>query len=489
MTAELQNCRIIPTPKRFTEKNRVQVIKPEIMCEARAWEPLVKAFIECAHKIFGVKFTEGSGGIKITLDESIEQEAYVVDVDTEVKVYASEYHGCAYALATVLQLLNDKLQLDSVWIEDKPDKDYRGLMVDLAREWHPFSRLLKYVDVCFFYKVKYLHLHFVDDERYTLPSEKFPKLPTAKNSYSLEEINKLRNYAKARGVVLVPEIEMPGHTKALVTSYPELFGNAFDEEEKERSVTETGARFDRASMVCAGSESVFGHITELIDEVLDMFPEAPYIHLGGDEVNVGAWKECPDCREYMKRHNIQDVQGLYADFIKRVTDYVLSKGRRPIVWEGFSKEYNDMISKDVIVIGWECHYQNPDDLISGGFEVINCSWKPLYIVADRLLGKNGWDETDILKWNVYEWQHWWEKSAATLNPFHLEPTNQVIGAQVCAWEMTYECEIAAVVIRLAALSERTWSVKRYCTDEEFRRKLLRQMKKVFRLMERHENEL
>ena len=156
MTAELQNCRIIPIPKRFTEKNRVQVIKPEIVCEVKAWEPLVKAFIESAHKIWGVKFTEGSGGIKIALDESIEQEAYIVDVDTEVKVYASEYHGCAYALATVLQLLNDKLELDSVRIEDKPDKDYRGFMVDLAREWHPFSRLLKYVDICFFYKVKYL---------------------------------------------------------------------------------------------------------------------------------------------------------------------------------------------------------------------------------------------------------------------------------------------------------------------------------------------
>ena len=181
---------------------------------------------------------------------------------------------------------------------------------------------------------------------------------------------------------------------------------------------------------------------------------------------------------------MKDAQELYGDFVGRATGYVLSKGKRPIVWEGVAKEYNHKLSKDVLVIGWECHYQNPDDLLEYGFEIINCAWKPLYIVPSRITGRaNGWNEFDILKWNVYEWQHWWSESAATLNPFHIPPTDQVLGAQLCAWEMTYECEIAAIVVRLAALSERTWAVKRSCTDDEFFKKLRVQMDKAFAFLQ------
>ena len=275
---------------------------------------------------------------------------------------------------------------------------------------------------------------------------------------------------------------MPGHAQSLTETYPELFANSFDMETGEVLLTETGARFERESVVCAGSETVFSNITELIDETLELFPDAPYIHLGGDEVNTGAWAQCPTCRAYMEEHQIHDTQELFADFLARATNYVLAKGKRPIVWEGFHKEYNHLLSKDVIVIGWECHYQMPDNLVKAGFEVINCSWKPLYIVSGRLTGMPGWNEADILKWNIYEWQHWWEKSEATLNPFHLAPTEQIIGAQLCSWCLTYEAEIAAIVVRLAALSEKTWSVKRCRTDMEFWQQLYNLMSRVFRLI-------
>ena len=473
---------LIPVAKRVIERGEHMALEPLIYSVKAEWQPLVKIFRVCAEKIYGILYTEGDGGIEIIQDDSLTPESYVVDIDEKVQILAADYQGCAYALATLLQLLNEENQLEKVRIEDWPDKDYRGLMVDLAREWHPFHTVLHYVDVCFFYKVKYLHLHLMDDQSYTLPSKRFPKLSTPGKSYTLEEIEYLTEYARDRGVVLIPEIEMPGHAKSMTEAYPELFANPFDVEEGEILLTETGAKFERESVICTGSEEVFSNITALIDETLELFPDAPYIHLGADEVNTGAWAQCPVCRAYMEEHQIKDTQELFADFLARVTNYVLAKGKRPIVWEGFHKEYNHLLSKDVIVIGWECHYQMPDDLINAGFEVINCSWKPLYIVPGRITGKPGWNEADILKWNVYEWQHWWEKSEATLNPFHLTPTEQVIGAQFCSWELTYEGEISSIIVRLAALSERTWSVKRCCTEMEFWQKLFKVMRKAFRLI-------
>jgi len=477
------NNMIVPVAKKFVSENEVLQIQPCICTEKAEWKETISAFCECAAKIFGVNFTEGEGGIHVICDESIEKEAYIVDVKDAVYVYASDKQGCSYAMATVLQMMKDELKIVKARVEDKPDKDYRGLMVDLAREWHPFEKLFHIVDICFFYKIKYLHLHFMDDQGYTLPSKVFPKLPTENKSYTFEEIETLCAYAKSRGVVIIPEIEMPGHAKSLVDAYPELFGNAFDTEQGADVRSEAGAVITRESVICAGSEKTFECLTKLIDEVMEMFADAPYIHLGADEVNTAAWKLCSVCREYIKEHQLKDEEDLYADFLARVTNYVLSKGKRPIVWEGFAKEYNDKISKDVIVIGWENHYQYTDDLYEAGFDLINCAWKPLYLVPTRLVSKpTGWTEVDILNWNVYEWQHWWQHSVATLNPIRLEPTDKVLGAQLCVWEMTYESEIAALVVRLAALSERTWSVKRYCTEQEFWAKLSPQMKKIFKMI-------
>lgn len=474
-------CKLIPVPKNYIKKDGIKKFEPRIQCEIEQWKPLASAFIESVQKIYDITLTEGTGGIQVILDENIGQESYVLDTLEEVKILASDYQGCAYALATVLQLMNANLEIEEARIEDKPDKDYRGLMIDLARKWHPFRTLLHYVDLCFFYKIKYLHLHFMDSESYTLPSKVLPNLPTKDRSYSTQEIELLRSYAESRGVVLVPEIEMPGHARVLVKAYPDLFANCFDEESSEAAAIGTGVVVKDDAVICVGSESAFVHITELIDEVMSLFPNSPYIHLGADEVNTEVWKHCPMCREYMRNNQIKDTEDLYSEFVARVTNYVLSKGRRPIVWEGFKKEYSGRISKDVIVNEFESYYQNPDEVVEGGFQVINCSWKPLYVVP-FLFGMPRWDVFDILKWNVYEWQSWVEKSEATLNPFHLAPTEQIIGGQLCAWEMTYECEIALVVVMLAALSERTWSVKRYCNDEEFWKKLDVQMKKAFKLI-------
>lgn len=482
----MDHCKIIPIPKKYTVKEGKISFLPRISCGVKEWQPLVDSFADYMWKLYKMTFAAGEGGIRLELCETMEKESYVLEVEAGILIRAADYQGCRYALATVLQLLDvrsesaDCLELEKLRIEDWPDKDFRGLMVDLAREWHPYRTLAKYVDACFFYKIKYLHMHFMDDQGYTLPSARFPKLAKPGRSYTPEEIKEFCAYAKARGVVIIPEIEVPGHASSLTQIYPELFGNNFRDAEAEEILTESGIGIRRESVICPGSERVYTNICALLDEVMDMFADSPYIHLGADEVNTVVWKDCDDCRAYMEAHNITDTRELYADFVARVTDYVLGRGRRPIVWEGVAKEYNHLISKDVIVIAWETHYQMPDELLEDGFDIINGSWKPLYIVPSLPIGSPGdWTWEDILKWNVYEWQHWWEKSQATLNPFHLQPTDKVVGGELISWEATYESEIAEIVIRLAAFSERVWSVKRYTTTQDFRDKLRLQMTRLF----------
>jgi len=276
-------------------------------------------------------------------------------------------------MATAFQSIcvkNGKIECEKAHIEDYPDKPYRSVMVDLARQWHPFELLSDYVDLCWFYKAKYLHLHFMDTQSYTLPSEVYPKLPTEGRHYTREQIAYLNEYAALRGVEIIPEIEIPGHSASMVNAYPELFANLEEGEES----TDDYSLFNnniKNNIICIGREGVMDSLRALISEVMEMFPTSRYFHIGGDEAAIGNWGGCKRCKRYMKERNIDGVRSLYTHVVKEVTDMVLSLGRTPIVWEGFPKEGTEGISRDVIVTAWESYYHLAPDLIEEGFKIIN----------------------------------------------------------------------------------------------------------------------
>ena len=220
---------------------------------------------------------------------------------------------------------------------------------------------------------------------------------------------------------------------------------------------EEGLTISAKNIVCAGKASAMEGIRTILAEICELFPDSPYIHLGGEEAAIKAWNYCDCCKAYMKEHGIEDEYDLYSEFIARVTDMVFDLGRTPIVWEGFPKKGSHRINRNTIVIAWESHYQLVTDLLEAGFRIINASWQPLYIVDNLDLR---WGPKEIMEWDVYNWQHWWPESAACLNPIHVEPTEQVLGAQLCIWECTYEREISAAIHNATALSERLWTVKR-----------------------------
>lgn len=475
---------IIPTPKSVNQLDGNTTVELLLDCEEESFGEYTEALTEAFQKLFKVTFKSGKGGVTLRKDDTLPHQSYRYDSTDTIVLSASSGEGILYAIATLIltATVNDgKLTVSRAIIEDSPDKEFRALMVDLAREWHPAQTVYSYIDLCFILKIKYLHLHFIDNERYTLPSKAFPLL-NGEESYTVEEIKKMRDRAKARGVIIIPEFEAPGHAAKLTRSYPEIFANELDRD-VEAAKTENGVTITDASVVCAGKAEIMDAVKVLIFEMCELFPDAPYIHIGGDEANIKVWSSCPHCREYMKENNISGIYELYSEFVGRTARIVLELGKTPIVWEGFPKEGISHIPKETVVIAWETMYHMPYDLIAEGFKVINASWKPLYVVPNPEPLFN-WGITDIIDtWNVYNWQHWYEKSEAYKSPINVTPTEQVIGAMLCLWECTYEQEIGKGINNLAALAEKTWTVNNRYGGIEFIRRTRTSLHRIARLIQ------
>ena len=474
---------IVPTPKRVESLDGKSTVALKIDCQEESFREHLGVLRESFKKLFAVSLDDGDGGIIIRKDDTLPTQGYKYDTRDGIVISAKDSEGILYAMATLVLTTTVKdgaITVSRALIEDRPDKEFRALMVDLARAWHPAYTVLQYIDLCFILKIKYLHLHFIDNERYTLPSRAFPAL-NGKESYTEEEIAAMRRLAKSRGVVIIPEFEVPGHAARLTESYPEIFANKLDTE-VEAAKTENGVVISDASVVCAGNERINGAIKTLLAETCELFPDSPYIHIGGDEANIRVWDSCTCCREYMAKNGIKDIRELYSEFVGRVARTVLDMGRTPIVWEGFPKEGVAHVPKETVVIAWESLYHTAPDLIAEGFKVINSSWQPLYVVPNPE-PRFSWGITEILNWNVYNWQHWYEKSSAYLSPINVEPTEQVIGAMLCLWECTFEQEIYRGMNNLAALSERTWNVDGVWSGNDFYYRVTPALNRIARLIQ------
>jgi hexosaminidase len=149
-----------------------------------------------------------------------------------------------------------------------------------------------------------------------------------------------------------------------------------------------------------------------------------------------------------------------------MNEVVKKHGKKTIVWEGFHKEGKVVIPRDITVMIFECLYNLPADLISDGYPVINTAWQPIYVVGNR-----AWSPEYIYGWNMYRWENCWNKSAAYGKGIKVEPTKQVLGAQMCAWEQSDQIEVRSLRERLPAMSERIWNPDATCDFTNFAARL------------------
>ncbi len=479
---------ILPTPKTMVFDDGTVTVSPCVYTDKSEWLIFAKTLADTLSKItmsfFDIDVKIEKGGVTLVYDATVKSGAYVYEAsDDGVSVRASDDEGLCYGIATVAQVLNGTKEgtftTQKVHIEDFSDKPYRAVMLDLVSRWHPVSAVLKLMDVCFMVKVPFVHMHLIDNEACRIPSKAFPDLATPKYSYSYDDIKTMREYANARGLKIIPEFDIPGHARRLVTTYPEVFGNKLDKNTQVEGVkTEVGATIKTNDVVCAGSKECMDGMKKLFAEVCELFPESEYIHIGGDEAYIQVWDHCPECQKYMKENGVSDRYEMYSDYVGRISRVVLDLGRTPIVWEGFPRKGSERVPKETIVIAWETHYNMPRDLLDDGFKIINGSWQPLYIVGNN----KKWTEENVYDWSVYNWQHWWEHSEARLNPIWLEPTDDVLGAQISLWGTTYEQEICGTMENLGALSERAWNTKRLVEYKMHHSRAARVYEKVSKLI-------
>lgn len=465
---------VIPAPKAACMTGQMRTFPSTVSLISPDAANAVDTLISFARSTHGVYFftQPQSGAVRFVRDGDMPEEAYRLTLGDTVDVTAAGSVGWQNGVSTLIQLMEcgkdaSHFVLPEGEISDAPGCSWRGLMVDLARDFHEFPVLLDYVDLCRFYKIRTLHLHFTDDQSYTLPSRAFPGLSTPGRSYSEEQIHTLIAYAARRDVLLMPEIDVPGHCTSFAASYGDIFGTD--------------------GIICQ-SETSMACMDALFRELCGMFPNSPYIHIGGDEADISKWTRCERtlaaCRatgidpdEYLTRENGREelAQILYASFIRRTAEAVLSCGRTPVVWEGFSAAVNALIPPETVVMSWENFYQVTPSLRDAGFRLLNCSWSPMYVVAPDV----HWTPEEVYNWNVYTWQPVHPGSPYRDTGLTIEPTEQVEGGQLLAWgdrimaafpddlPAGVRCEQKLLEERVPALAENTWNREKLSDYTEF----------------------
>ncbi|HET6567187.1 MAG TPA: family 20 glycosylhydrolase [Rhodothermales bacterium] len=437
---------ILPFPQ-HVELTEGTVDLPEVLsCEVNqdSLKPLIPVVDYEYHRLTGGHTTSATPGsdpyCHLVLDPSLDEEAYHLRIGPGVTVTGGSYRAVAMGTVSFLQSITRSAAgatAPALYVDDRPDRRYRGLLIDVARTWHDLSTLKQLILLARWYKINYLQLHLTDYESFTFPTESYPDVPTPGRHYTKEELRGLDAFARQHGVTLVPELEVPGHSGQLISTMPELFGIA--------NVEENGGTLNM------GREEVYQALDRIIGEVADVFQTTPYIHMGGDEASLEGLDEDPDVQRYLTAHGLDNVDELYRQFIVRVNDMIRSHGKQTVLWEGFHKEGKVKIPRNILVMAWETVYQLPQDLLSGGYTVINASWVPYYVVNEKK-----WDPEEIYGWNIYKWGNW-VKRMPSYHPIQLDSTAQVIGASMETWSQPQYMEIPSLRERLPAFIERTWN--------------------------------
>ena len=285
--------------------------------------------------------------------DSVRLQGYELEVTPKgITIQALTPTGLFYGLQTVRQLEKDG-QIACVKVKDAPRFAYRGLMIDCSRHFWSKDEIKKQLDAMAYFKLDRFHWHLTDGGGWRMEVKKYPRLTeetayrtesdwtkwwNGKNRqyspdprrlvcwkgmnihggyYTQDDIKEIVDYAAARHITIIPEIEMPGHSDEVVYAYPEL--------------SCTGKPYTQSDL-CVGKEQTYTFMANVLKEVMRLFP-SKYIHIGGDEAERRTWKTCPDCQRVMKDYHLKDVAELQSHFTHRIERFLNDNGRKLLGWD------------------------------------------------------------------------------------------------------------------------------------------------------------
>lgn len=444
------------------------------------------------------------------------EEGYSLNVSKNgATISGNSYAGTFYGMQTLIQLLpadnnkpkttNYKLNIPLVSIDDYPRFDYRGMHLDVARHFFPVSFIKKYIDYLALHKMNSFHWHLTDDQGWRIEIKKYPNLtkvgawrdgtiigryPGTGNDnisyggfYTQEQAKEIVKYAADRRITVIPEIEMPGHASAAVASYPWL--SCFPNEEtvipthpskgstmrqtkgEKKVVRETWGVFD--DIFCAGNDSTFNFLQDVLDEVLPLFP-SKLIHVGGDEAPKTNWKRCPQCQARMKALSLKDEHELQSYFIQRMEKYLNSKGRTLIGWD-------EILEGGLAPNAWVMSWRGEEGGVAAARENHNVIMTPgSHVYFDYTQTKNE-DSITIGGYTPIEKVYSYEPV-----PMELDSSKAkfIEGAQANLWTeyVKNPRKVEYMVFpRMSALSEVLWSPKEKRDWNDFEKRLQTQFKR------------
>lgn len=320
----------------------------------------------------------GEGTIKINKENSIAPEGYRLKVseDEGIVISASDPAGAFYGAVTLEYILkqcekrNGKAIINALYIGDSPYYKQRGFMLDCSRNFFDVDEVKRYIDRMSHLKLNTFHWHLCDDQGYRIESKMFPKLNEIsskrafqglegfglknrgekdyKRFYTHKQIRDIVEYAERRFIDVIPEIDMPGHTSAILAAYPELSCT----KEKHTVLNSNGVK---DASFCPGDEKTYEFIEKLLDEVVPLF-KSKYFHLGGDEVFkcYKDWEKCPKCQAVAKTEDCKNMSELHSTFLGKVSKILKKHGKTAITW---SDAINRKLPNDVM-----CQYWRLNDL-------------------------------------------------------------------------------------------------------------------------------
>lgn len=519
-----QQLNIIPKPLSIKTGKGHFVISKNTVLAAKDDADRITAglFNDYLQQFYGFKLDidrqESKNYIRLTTRKFIkapEKDAYHLTVTADgVSIEGDTYAGTFNGIQTLIQLLpvnvnkattGINLSIPQLVIEDEPRFKYRGMHLDVTRHFFPVPYVKKYIDYLAHHKLNYFHWHLTDDQGWRIEIKKYPELqsvaawrngtiigryPGTGNDntryggyYTQEEVKEVVEYAAVRHITVIPEIEMPGHASAAIAAYPWLScfpekptkipthpSELSQQQQKEGSVKlvqETWGVFE--DVFCAGNDSTFMFLQNVLDEVIALFP-SQYIHIGGDECPKSHWKNCPKCQERIRENGLKDEHELQSYFIQRMEKYVNNKGRIIIGWDEILE---GGLAPNAVVMSWRGEH--------GGIEaarqkhyVIMTPQKPLYF--DHTQTKNE-DSVVIGGYNPIENVYAYDPVPKELTA---DQEKFILGAQANLWTeyIKYPSKVEYHVFpRMSALSEVLWTAKANKSWNDFEKRLPAQLKR------------
>lgn len=412
------------------------------------------------------------GLLRIKKDESIAPEGYTLEVAEKlITVTASTQTGAYYALQSLRQLSRYELgkrTIDCVKITDKPRFSWRGMQLDESRHFWGKDFVKQLLDRMFMMKLNVFHWHLTDDQGWRIEIKKYPLLTeigsrrkyTHLNGwgskqilneeyggyYTQEDIREIVDYAAQRGITVVPEVDFPAHAAAVLAAYPHLacrelkrdvpgyFGEIIPEKVMNMK--------DWNRTVCAGKETTYKFIFDVLDEICRLFP-SKYIHIGGDEAPKDEWKKCPHCQKVIKENNLKNEEDLHAFFNNKILSHLKKNGKSMIGWNEILKAGN--LDKTVVAQYWTPQRdRNAEKYVNSGGNVILSNHQSFYF--DMPYAQYGLKNTYTYKPEKYG--------------VNKDNVKNVLGVEAESWtewiDSTERYEMM-VYPRMQALAEAAWS--------------------------------